>query len=393
MASLNSTARKAKYTKKETDGSYTNYHFETETDQVLVSSQIVASSDGATGLTISKDATLHKAITDIASMAVKGGQANSDLLAHKQDTSSDVHGIGSKISTASDSLLGSSSDSWNGTAGTSTTSAVPAKHTIYAAANLAQNALTSAQNAYSFASGKSVAHVYSSVDDLLSQTTVDTSSDDGKWFNVGDSIYITDTTSADFWIGAIGTSTDTSAQTASDTVKAVRPGGSVTVYWSRKTGVNATTVMRIAVTLYAFDTKQDLSSYALKTTTDSLGTRMTAAEAVIKTNSSSIATNKTNISNLATTVATNLTTAKNYADNKTVTLAGHASGSVKLSSTANTLTMTLASVLDGSKTYSYVNVDQYGRVTGGGNTIVFVTALTDSKATALPAGGIAIIEG
>lgn len=226
--------KKAKYTKLESidkntqDCTYDVYHFETDTNQVLLDADVGD---------IPKGTKLQATLERIKNIADTGGQGAKDLATHVANknnphgvTKAQV-GLGSVVNAGMDDNPTSGSNNYVKSGG------------VYTAV---KDAKDKADAAYGLASGRSRAFVFNDVSGLTSGTLPDKSAISG--YKLGDSIYIVATNVADFWISAIGTTGTASTTTVIQNAKA---GASVVVKWGTS-----------YITLTAVENKEDLSNYS-----------------------------------------------------------------------------------------------------------------------------------
>lgn len=241
MANSITSTKNGKYLKKTGAESYVHYQFDTNDSIVYLSEKI----DGENGSSAdyAKDATLHRALSALYTLASKGGQASTDLAtlitrvnAHINNVSNPHSvnkkqvGLGSVINAAMDNEPIAGSNNYVKSGG------------VYTAV---KNVSDKADHAISIANGQSRAYVFADVTGLRSGTLSNNQSISG--YKVGDSIYIISTDVSDFWISAIAS---TGAASTTGDIQTAKKGKTIVVKWGSA-----------YVSLTAFESKRDLSGY------------------------------------------------------------------------------------------------------------------------------------
>lgn len=246
MANTITETKNGKYLKKTKADSYVHYQFDTNDAVVYLSEKIDDGSDAD----YAKDATLHRALSALYTLASKGGQAATDLATLtrnfndlKEKHTSDINAVNTSIATTNSNLLGTTSD----TAGA---------NTIHGANKAAKNAQDTADRAISIANGQSRAYVFANVAGLKSGT-LSNNQPIQSGYKVGDSIYIIDPDVSDFWISGFAS---TGTASTDDSIKKAKKGATIVVKWGSA-----------YVSLIAFESKRDLSDYV---TTGALNTKL-----------------------------------------------------------------------------------------------------------------------
>lgn len=252
MANSITSTKNGKYLKKTGAESYVHYQFDTNDSIVYLSEKI----DGENGSSAdyAKDATLHRALSALYTLASKGGQASTDLatLTTKVDNHiknvNNPHsvnkrqvGLGDVINAPMDNEPISGSSHYVKSGG------------VYTAV---RNVSKKADQAISIANGQSRAYVFADVTGLKSGT-LSNNQPIQSGYKVGDSIYIIAPDVSDFWISGFAStgtaSTDNDIQTA-------KKGATIVVKWGST-----------YVSLTAFESKRDLNDYV---TTGTLNTKL-----------------------------------------------------------------------------------------------------------------------
>lgn len=261
MANSISATKKGSYTKKTGADTYTKYHFETDTKQVIL--------DEAIG-ELTKGSTLHDALASIKTTAEKGGQGATDLATHVADkknphgvTKAQV-GLGSVVNQGMDITPTSGSSKYVTSDGVFQaityvqTQLQTNLETVINEAAIAQTAAATAKSkadsAYSLASGKSASFVFTSVNLMMSGALPSGNAISG--YKVGDNIYLSAKNVPDFWISNI---TNLSATVSTEAqITAAKDGQVVLVKWGNN-----------YVSLIAVESKTDLSGYYTSAQVDS----------------------------------------------------------------------------------------------------------------------------
>ena len=201
------------YLKKTGKDTYVHYHIDTNDGIVYLSDKI----DGADGsdAAYAKDATLHEALCALYTLASQGGEAAINLatLTTKVDdhiaNKSNPHdvkpaqiGLGSVVNAPMDNTPTENSHNYVKSGG------------VYHAI---KNVSAKADQAISIANGQSHAYVFADVAGLESGTLSNNQFISG--YKVGDSIYIISTDVSDFWISAIASTGTASTDNAIKTAK------------------------------------------------------------------------------------------------------------------------------------------------------------------------------
>lgn len=322
-------AKKAKYTKKASDNVYQLYHFETDTNQVLLDKDLTTDVTGVTGIeTIEHGTTLQSALQKIKNVADTGGEAANNIYDHASNTNNPHKvtkaqvGLGSVENRPMDSSPISGSERYVTSGGVYTAiDNVDAK--VINAVNIANNALSIAQ-------GRSSAHVFSSLSFLKAGKTN---------AHVGDSIFVTETNVPDFWIcNLAGQHPAGWENSTDDEIRNAKDGEKVYLTWGSS-----------YVTLCAIEVKVNLEDYSTSAEIEDRYVRKDLAAAF---------------------------------SSDDITGYGSFNGGFSLSLTASGIT---------AGTYSAVTVDSKGRATKGWQSIVFASSLQDDGLASLVVGGVAVI--
>lgn len=452
MANTITETKNGKYLKKTDANSYVHYQFDTNDSIVYLSGKI----DGAdgNGADYAKDATLHKTLCALYTLASKGGQASTDLatLTTKVDNHiknvNNPHnvnkqqvGLGSVINASMDNTPIENSNNYVKSGG------------VYTAV---KNVSDKADQAISIANGQSRAYVFADVAGLRSGTLSNGQTISG--YKVGDSVYIIDPDVSDFWISGPAS---TGAASSTGTIQTAKKGKTVVVKWGAA-----------YVSLTALESKRDLSGYVTtsalniklndyynKTTSDdkyvpysganndvNLGNHtITVGDATVQANqiSTIIAGGNITLNGLAklptgsssTTVGrkveidvTGITVDKNkynypldnagtytLATQEFVTGKGYQT-ETEVDSLINQTRLTFSGDVSGTglinepdiqlylndqaklpddddiRTFSAVHVNKKGIVTSGAQQIVFASTINDSALNNLAVGGVAIVD-
>lgn len=157
-----------------------------------------------------------------------------------------------ELATAKSNLIGTVNDDYS-------------KNTIQATKTKIDSMAMQISELYTKTDGVSKAFVFDSITNLMTGTLVDNTdvgANNNIW-NIGDSVYVADTNTPDFWISKVTAEPELSktVSTASE-IKEAKTGAKVTVRWSKKKVVAGNTVQaNYIVTLVAIETKMDLSGY------------------------------------------------------------------------------------------------------------------------------------
>lgn len=252
MANSITSTKNGKYLKKTGAESYVHYQFDTNDSIVYLSEKI----DGENGSSAdyAKNATLHRALSALYTLASKGGQASTDLaeLTTKVDAhianKSNPHGVtkqqvelGSVVNAPMDNEPKQNSNNYVKSGG------------VYTAV---KNVSDKADHAIDIANGQSRAYVFANIDGLKSGT-LSNNQPIQSGYKVGDSIYIIATEVSDFWIS--GSASTGTASTDND-IQTAKKGDTIVVKWGAA-----------YVSLTALESKRDLNGYV---TTGALNTRL-----------------------------------------------------------------------------------------------------------------------
>lgn len=261
MANTITETKNGKYLKKTDANSYVHYQFDTNDAVVYLSEKI--DGENGNGADYAKDASLHRALSALYTLASEGGQAATDLatLTEKVDAhianKTNPHnvkpaqiGLGKVVNATMDPTPTENSNNYVKSGG------------VYTAI---KNVSEKANSAYDLASGLSKAYVFGNASAVYHGRVGGTVDSDGatagtvidKDFKVGDSVYVKDTLINDFWISAKRklTTNDTELPISSiDDIKNATDGAEINVKW---------TIGReyYYVTLTAVETKANLDGY------------------------------------------------------------------------------------------------------------------------------------
>ena len=450
MANSITSTKNGKYLKKTGVESYVHYQFDTNDGIVYLSAKI----DGTDGsnAAYAKDATLHETLCALYTLASKGGQASTDLAAltnkvntHIQNVSNPHKvnksqvGLGNVINAAMDDAPIAGSNNYVKSGG------------VYTAF---RNVSKKADQAISIANGQSRAYVFADVTGLRSGT-LSNKQPIQSGYKVGDSIYIIATEVSDFWIsGSASTGTASTADVIKKAKKGdsivVKWGSayvSLTAFESKRDLSGYVTTSALSSALNNFYDKGTADDkyvpYSGATDNVTLGNHtITVGDATVQANqistkiaggnitlnglaklptgsSSTTVGRKVEINVTGITVDENKTykyplgnsgtlatqefvTGKGYQtetqvesliNQTTLTCGGDIIGGGRIGDQAIELYLTdMADLPAADTTFSAVKVNKRGRVTAGGQQIVFASTLDDPTLTNLVIGGVAIID-
>lgn len=242
MATIENNIKKGQYLKKTGADSYVHYHFDTD-DSIVYLSEKIDGTDGSDAA-YAKDATLHRALCALYTLASQGGQAAINLATlttlvndHINNTNNPHNvtktqvGLGSVVNAPMDTTPTENSNNYVKSGG------------VYHAI---KNVSARAEQAISIANGQSHAYVFADVAGLRSGTL--SSNQPISGYKVGDSIYIIAPDVSDFWISG-GSSNGTASN--ANVINSAKKGNTVIVKWGSS-----------YVSLTALESKRDLSGYA-----------------------------------------------------------------------------------------------------------------------------------
>lgn len=252
MANTITETKNGKYLKKTDVNSYVHYQFDTNDGVVYLSEKI----DGADGSSAdyAKDATLHRALCALYTLASEGGKAATDLAtltnnfnAHINDKSNPhgvtptIIGLGSVVNATMDDTPTENSNNYVKSGG------------VYAAV---KNVDDKVEQVRSIANGQSRAYVFADVAKLKTGT-LSNNQPIQSGYKVGDSVYIIAGDVSDFWISGFAS---TGTASTEDAIKKAKKGNTVVVKWGAA-----------YVSLTALESKRDLTDYI---TTSALNTKL-----------------------------------------------------------------------------------------------------------------------
>lgn len=448
MANSITSTKNGKYLKKTGADSYVHYQFDTNDGIVYLINKLDKIEGEGDSSHYAKGTTLHETLSALYTLASKGGQASTDLAtltatvnAHIQNTDNPHRvtktqvGLGSVVNAPMDNRPTENSNNYVKSGG------------VYTAV---KNASDKADRAISIANGQSHAYVFADVAGLRSGTL--SSNQPISGYKVGDSIYIIAPDVSDFWIS--GGSSNGAASNA-NVINSAKKGDTVIVKWGSSyvslTALESKRDLSGYVTTSALNAA--LGNFYDKGTTDgkyvpysgatkdvSLGNHtLTIGDATAQANpiNTKIAGGSITLNGLAklSTTATNVgrkveinvtgitvdeektykyplgnsgtlatqefVTGKEYqtADqvdsliNQTrLTFSGDVSGTGLINDPDIQLDLTdMPNLPTTDTTFSAVKVNKKGRVTAGGQQIVFASTIDDSALSNLVIGGVAII--
>lgn len=440
MAKITDT-KNGKYLKKTGADSYVHYQFDTNDGIVYLSNAVG---------TIVKDTTLHDALTTIYALASKGGQASTDLAtllakvdAHIADKNN-PHGVDKE-----DVKLGLVVNAPMDTTPTENSNNYVKSGGVYHAI---KNVSAKADQAISIANGQSHAYVFADVAGLRSGTLSNEQSISG--YKVADSIYIIALDVSDFWISAVAsTGTASTADAISSAKKGdtvVVKWGSKYVsltaleskrdlsgyattsalndalrnfydkttiehnyvpYSGAKDNVNlgdhTLTVGNATVQANPINTKIAGGSITLNGLAK-LGTTTTNVGRKVEINVTGITVDETKtykypLDDSGTLATQEFVTGKGYQTETQVNSSidttpltfggGDVLGNGNIGDQEIRLDLTdMADLPTAETTFSAVKVNKKGRVTAGGQQIVFASTINDPTLSNLVVGGVAIID-
>lgn len=452
MANSITSTKNGKYLKKTGAESYVHYQFDTNDSIVYLIDKLDKIEGGGEGDSshYAKGTTLHETLCALYTLASKGGQASTDLATLKQNVDAHIanksnpHGVnkddvklGSVVNAPMDNTPTENSNNYVKSGG------------VYHAI---KNVSAKADQAISIANGQSHAYVFADVNGLMAGT-LSNNQPIQSGYKVGDSIYIIATEVSDFWISG---SASTGTASTADVIKKAKKGDTIVVKWGSAyvslTAFESKRDLNDYVTTSALDTK--LNNYYNKPTSDdkyvpysgakkdvTLGNHtITVGDAIVQSNpiNTKIAGGSITLNGLAKlgTTATNVgrkveinvtgitvdeektykyplgdsgilatqeyvagkgyqteTQVESLINQTTLTCGGDIIGGGRIGDQAIELYLTdMADLPAADTTFSAVKVNKRGRVTAGGQQIVFASTLDDPTLTNLVIGGVAIID-
>ena len=452
MATIENNIKKGQYLKKTGPDSYVHYHFDTDDSIVYLIDKLNKIEGGGEedSSHYAKGTTLHETLCALYTLASKGGQASTDLATlinkvnkHIQNINN-PHSVNKKqvglehvINAAMDDAPIAGSNNYVKSGGVYT-----AFHSVSAKAD----------QAISIANGQSRAYVFADVDGLRSGT-LSNKQPIQSGYKVGDSIYIIATDVSDFWISG---SASTGTASLAENIRNAKKGDTVVVKWGSSyvslTAFESKRDLNDYITNSELNTK--LNDYYNKRAIEdnyvpyknakndvTLGNHtITVGDATVQANPintkiaggnitlnglAKLGTGATNVGRKVEINVTGITvdeektykyplgdsgtlatqeyvTGKNYQTETQVdslikrtqlTFGGDIIGGGLIGDQVIGLSLTdMADLPTADTTFSAVKVNKKGRVTAGGQQIVFASTINDASLNNLVVGGVAIID-
>lgn len=448
MAEITET-KNGKYLKKTDANSYVHYQFDTNDDIVYLSNNIEKIQGEGDSSHYAKDTKLHETLCALYTLASKGGQASTDLAelaklvnGHLNNTNNphqvdknDVK-LGSVVNAPMDNTPTENSSNYVKSGG------------VYTAV---KNVSEKVDQAISIANGQSHAYVFADVAGLKSGT-LSNNQPIQSGYKVGDSIYIIAPDVPDFWISGFAS---TGTADNDNAIKTAKKGETIVVKWGTAyvslTALESKRDLTDYITTSALNNK--LNDYYNKTASDDKYVPYSGAKHPVNLgdNTLTVSDGKTinptqtiidkgnitlsgstiipgtpgvvgqsvniNVNGISVgntmfdypddttsgTLATQgFVTGKGYQTETQVdtlikrtslTFGGDIIGTGRIGDQVIGLSLTdMADLPTADTTFSAVKVNKKGRVTAGGQQIVFAPNLDDPNLSKLVIGGVAIID-
>ena len=447
MATIENNIKKGQYLKKTGPDSYVHYHFDTDDSIVYLIDKLNKIEGEEDSSHYAKGTTLHETLCALYTLASKGGQASTDLAKLITDVNDHIQNVNNphsvnKKQVGLENVIDASMDNTPTENSNNYVKSGGVYHAI-------KNVSAKADQAISIANGQSHAYVFADVNALMAGTLSSNQSISG--YKVGDSIYIISTNVSDFWISAIA-STGTASN--ANVISSAKKGNTVIVKWGsnyvsltafeskrdlsgyvttsaldnkledyyNKTAIgndyvpysgatksvnlgNHTLTVSDGQTINPTETIIDKGNITLSGTTIIPGTPGIVGQSVnINVNGISVGNTRFDYPDDTTsgTLATKEFVADKYQTKTqvnssikttTLTFGGDVIGKGHIGDQVIGLSLTdMADLPTADTTFSAVKVNKKGRVTAGGQQIVFAPNLEDPHLSNLVIGGVAIID-